>query len=551
MARLKFLLVGLDGATFDVMDPLLAQGRLPHLHALINRGVRGNLRSTLPPVTAPAWSTFMTGVNPGVHGIFQWRTYDPTTYTNVDERIVTSARIAGTTFWDILGGAGYRIGTICVPVTYPPWRVNGFMLSGYPCPDSKRNYTFPEVWGEALPQSYNFSADYFLHASEDEILRNGLAMLKQRTDMAVDLVEQENLDGLVLVLGETDRAQHDFWQYRDPRFPQFKSDRAQRFGDAIDEHYEVADEQVGQLLRLADEHTLVIIMSDHGGGPHPQHHFYPNGWLLNQGFLEVRRDHPGWASQLARHVIGTVRRRLPFEERMRRLLPDGLIHRVRRYHMDLDLVDWSRTRAYHFPMYHPVAGIEINVRGRQPMGVVEPGAEFDRVRAEVMAALREARDPDTHVPIAVEVHRSEEVYSGAYLGIAPDIVYRTGDEHYANTGLPEAWAQPAPLATMTDYFGVHTMDGVLIVAGPAVRPGEEFRGARIKDVAPTLLYALDQPVPRHMDGRVLTELFEPAFVTSQPLRYSEVGVQRQAVAGHSARDEEEMRDKLKGLGYLS
>jgi predicted AlkP superfamily phosphohydrolase/phosphomutase len=182
---------------------------------------------------------------------------------------------------------------------------------------------------------------------------------------------------------------------------------------------------------------------------------------------------------------------------------------------------------------------------------VEPGPEFERVRDEVMEALRLARDPVTGAPIVTEVHRSEEVFSGPYVGIAPDIVYRTGPEHYAEKGLPPEWVQDAPLAEMSEYFGVHTMDGILIAAGPGVRSGGQVTGSSIADVAPTLLYGLGHAVPQHMDGRVLAELFEPEHLAAQPPRVAEVALRKETVVGHSAQEEQDMRDKLRGLGYIS
>ena len=272
---LQLLVLGLDGATFDVARPLLDQGQLPHLQYLIEHGTHGPLRSTLPPVTAAAWSTFMTGVNPAKHGIFQWRTYDPTRYTHLDETVITAERLAGHAFWDALGKAGHRVGVITVPVTYPPWPVNGYMVSGYPCPDVKRNYAYPADWGETLVERYNFDADHYLNARDAKILADGLDMLRKRTDLALDLISQQAIDVCVMVLGEIDRAQHDFFKYADERFPASQAAPAE-LRQAIDSHYKVSDEQVGRLLETLAPDGVVLIISDHGGGPHPTRYFHTN-----------------------------------------------------------------------------------------------------------------------------------------------------------------------------------------------------------------------------------------------------------------------------------
>jgi len=548
---LKLLVIGLDGATWKMITPLMAQGQLPNLQHLMREGSSGPLRSTIPPVTAPAWSSFMTGLNPGKHGIFQWRTYDPTNYTGLDEQIVTAERLAGKTFWDILGRAGYQVGVITVPMTYPPWEVNGYLLAGYPCPNSRRNYTYPPEWGETLPSSYNFAADYYLNASEDEIWRGGREMLERRASLALDLMREEGLDVCVLVLGEIDRAQHDFWKYIDPRFPHYHSTRGEYYREVIADHYRVSDAQVGRLLASVSAETTVIVMSDHGAGPHPPYYFNTNAWLEEHGLLKRKTGgHAVWG-RLLRQGLATARRIIPFEERLRRLLPAKFVHRARSLSLGIADVAWSRTRAYRFPMYHPAEGIEINLRGRQVEGIVEPGAGYEALREEIIAALQAARDPRTGGPIVSAVYRREELYRGEYLGIAPDIVFITAADYKAESGGGEGSITPVPLGTLHKYNGQHCLEGILIAHGPHILKGAHVTRAEIMDIAPTILYALGEAIPTAMDGEALLEIFAPGFSQAHPPRYTETRYKGLAPAeGPSAREAEEMRKKLRGLGYL-
>lgn len=545
---LKLLVLGLDGAAFDFIDPLIGQGRLPHLARLKREGVCGPLRSTLPPVTAAAWSTFMTGVNPGRHGIFQWRTYDPTRYTNLDERVVTADRLAGRTFWDILGRAGQRVAVITVPVTYPPWPINGYMVSGYPCPDAQRNYTYPAEWAASLEESYNFSADHYLHASEEQILQDGLNMLRRRTDLALRLISQEQLDCCVLVLGEIDRAQHDFFKYADPRFSASRQAPA-ALRQAIQRHYEVADEQVGRLLEALAPGGLALIVSDHGGGPHPPRYFHTNAWLRARGWLCATKQRTSSISGLVRQGIARVRRWLPFEEALRRRLPATIVNRARSYTLNIADVDWSHTAAYRFPMYYPAEGIEINLKGRQPQGCIEPGADYERVINQIVQALREVRDPVTGETIVQEVWRRAEIYVGPYLEIAPDVVFVCRSSHRTGVELQGDYVGPVPLDTLQQYNGVHTMDGIFFAHGMGVASGREIVGARLVDIAPTVLYLAGLPLPREMDGRVLTEILV-AQESAAPATYVDTQPQAGSQASVTVEEEDAMLAKLRGLGYV-
>jgi predicted AlkP superfamily phosphohydrolase/phosphomutase len=493
----------------------------------------------------------MTGLNPGKHGIFQWRTYDPTKYTCLDERLMTSSRLAGRTFWDILGSSGYRVGVVTVPMTYPAWAVNGFLLAGYPCPDTKRNYTYPPEWADDLTEPYNFSVDDYVQMPEEAIWKEGLSMLERRTSLAIRLIAEQQVQVCVVVLGEIDRAQHDFWKYTDPRFPAYDTARGQQYHEVIHEHYQVADVQIGRMLQHAGEDTMVVIMSDHGGGPHPARLFQTNAWLRDQGWLvPVARGSVDLSAAL-RSAVGVVRRHLPFEERLRRLLPARIVDRVRRVSMNIADVKWTETQAYRFPMYHPVEGVEINLRGRQPQGIVSPGEEYDALREQIIAALRQARNPADGTLIVRHVYRREELYQGPYLPIAPDIVFVTAPDFKADSGLRGAFATAAPLADLDKYSGLHTMDGIFIARGNLIRGACTVSDMELADLAPTLLYALDEPIPEDMDGRVRADLFAPSVVASRRIRHREPAMASAEVPeGLTPEEEEQMRAKLRALGYV-
>lgn len=544
----RLVIIGLDGATLDLIDPLIAQGRLPNMASLRKEGASGTLRSTLPPVTAAAWSSFMTGLNPAKHGIFQWRTYDPTRYTNLDERVVTAERLAGRTFWDALGRAGNRVAVITVPVTYPTWPVNGYMISGYPCPDAKRNHTYPPEWGESLPQSYNFSADHYLKASDEEILKDGLDMLRRRTDLALALISKDEIDICVMVLGAIDRAQHDFFKYADPCFPAYHA-ASPEFREAINRHYQVADEQVGRLLETLAPDGVTLVISDHGGGPHPPRYFHTNAWLQAHGWLATREGAAVSTTNLFRRSIRAVRQWLPFEETLRRVLPQAIVDRTRSYTLNIANVDWSGTKAYRFPMYHPAEGIEINLKGRQPQGQVEPGTEYERLVGDIMRALRDAHDPATGGPIVQEVYAREEIYDGPYLDIAPDIVFVCCPSHRTGVELRGEFTAPVELGALRKYNGVHTMDGILFAYGEGIARGKEVSGARLIDIAPTVLHLAGLPVPNEMDGRVLTEILTKDRA-AVPVAYVDTEARQSMQVELTPEEEAEMLEKLRGLGYV-
>jgi predicted AlkP superfamily phosphohydrolase/phosphomutase len=422
------------------------------------------------------------------------------------------------------------------------------MISGYPCPDAERNFTYPPEWSQRLSRRYNFSADHYLGASDEEVIEDGLNMMRRRTDLALSLVSDGAIDVCVMVLGAIDRAQHDLFKYAAPRFSAH-GPASRDLRQAINRHYEVADEQVGRLLETLAPGGVALVISDHGGGPHPPRYFHTNAWLRTHGWLAVKGGTTGSRRGILRRGIHTLRQWMPFEESLRRLLPDVIVNRVRRHTLNITDVDWTHTRAYRFPMYYPAEGIEINLRGRQPQGTVEPGAEYEQRVDDIVQALRDARDPETGEPIAREVYCRDEIYRGPYLDIAPDVVFVCHPSHRSDVELRGQFTGPVDLDALRKYNGVHTMDGILFAYGEGITRGKEISGARLVDIAPSVLYLTGLPVPRDMDGRVLTEILTEERSTV-PVEYVDAEDWGSEQAHLTAEDEAAILEKLRGLGYV-
>jgi len=550
----KALIIGLDGATFDVMDPLLAAGELPHLAKLMADGVWGRLRSTLPPNSAPAWTAFLTGKNPGHYGILNFRYLDLHNYSGYTSRFASSAAFAGRTFLDAMSQQGQGVVAYRVPMTYPVWPVRGVMVAGYPTPDRRQAYTFPPELGEEL-------TPIALH-SHDEILGAGVAEERRNADFEIEAIEQTmsrflqagEQDLYVCVSGITDGFQHKFWKYVDPQHSLYDPAEAAQHGDIIAEYYRKLDGMVGRLVAQAGSDWLVIVMSDHGGGPRPGQALNLNAWLQQMGWLQVRTGRKRPLHRATRRLVEWARHSFPFPDWANRHLPERVKLRISEVRSNAGLVDWARTRAYRVDLQYPAQGIEINLRGRQPEGIVELGAEYEALRSEILDALRGLTDPDDGRPLVREAYRREEVYAGPFLEEMPDIVLLT-DPAYQGGDETDLLITEVPHSFLSRFSGDHLMEGVLMMRGEGlIRRGERVEGAEITDLAPTILYALGCPVPQDMDGRVLEEALEPGVLAHHPVVHGKpLGDVREGAATgevYSDEDEEGIRKALEGLGYI-
>ena len=554
----KVLIIGLDGATPELLERWTEEDKLPFLKRIMQAGVYGKLRSVYPPISPAAWTTFATGYNPGKHGVYDFRDYDNRRYSCFADTIVDSNSFAGKSIWDLVGAAGERVGVVTVPVTYPAWKVNGFMISGYPTPDTGKSYTYPPELAKTIPPLVGDAA-FFKSATHHVLLKEMNRLMHLCTDVSIQEMKKDDYSLFIMVVGATDRAHHDWWKYIDPAHPAYDPEQAKLYGNLILEVYQAADACVGKFLDAIDEQTTVIVMSDHGGGAHPAYYFHTNHLLRTLNLLKPNAKataHKGGLKDSFKQFYRSKIRRFPYLEKVYRSLPQSL-KRVAtsidaQTMMNLDVIDWKHTKAYRFPMYPPVEGIMINVAGRQPEGCVQPGEEYEAVRTRILEAVRDLRDPRTGETIVLEAYRREEIYHGERLETAPDLILVTRDAYKGGTAIDELVSE-VPLDVLSKLSGVHRMDGIILAQGPHMRHNATIEGAGIIDVAPTILYTLGMPIPSDMDGKPLAALFEEEYVQQTASSYTDERKFADVASdeyGYTEEEEESVRLKLEALGYL-
>ncbi|HZD10849.1 MAG TPA: alkaline phosphatase family protein, partial [Candidatus Binatia bacterium] len=497
---MKLLIVGIDGATFDLVRPWAREGHLPNLARLMAGGVSADLASTLPPVTSPAWPTFMTGCNPGKHGVFDF--IQP---TGADFSLVNSTKIRQPTIWQRLSAAGLKVGVLNVPVTYPPQKINGFMVTGILSPKSGQICYPPDLiarYRDRLGDYHVAPTMQFKQGIEDSYVQDIYDLIRAHGDWALALMEEEPWDVLMVHFIALDIMMHAMWRYMDASHPRHESGPHQH---AIRDGYRLVDEYVGRLLQRVPPDTTVIVMSDHGFGP--LHKIVNlNVYLMQKGFLKLKRDvvnrlkaaafHLGLTPAGVYHMIETI----GLQNLATRVSKETRNQVVGRF-LSFNNVDWSRTVAYS--MGH-VGQVYLNVAGREPHGIVTP-ENYERTRREVIDALEELRGENGR-PLVSKLILREETYHGQYAKYGPDI-HLVLDE-YNMIAFPLFATQNDIIADqIRGDSGCHRREGVFIARGPGVMAGGQLEEISILDLAPTIMAVLGQPVPEVMDGRVLHQIF--------------------------------------------
>jgi predicted AlkP superfamily phosphohydrolase/phosphomutase len=538
----KAAVIGLDGATFEVIDQLIAVGKLPNLHRLMREGAMGPLRSSVTPNSFPGWTSAATGTSEGRHAIFMPLVRREDNFTL---KAMSTLDIKVKSLWELLSERQHRVGVINDPCSYPALPVNGYLICGMLWPGGEHPYTYPESLAAELRQVVpDYVVDVNLHNKEKEqIAAELLASIDQRLAAMRYLLNRYPVDLFWGVFTESDRAQHRLWAAMDETHPTHNQ-QPQSLRQTIPQIYEKLDYCVGQLVAQLGPDTTIFVVSDHGFGPFYVAFDTPR-WLLDQGYLVEQGEKARLKSALRK--LGVLDEVASVYQAVKRPFQKEISYGSRKLQEQQQAtvdyfakVDWRQTRAY----YTLDGGIRLNLQGREPQGIVKPGAEAEALKREIQEKLAARRLPNG-APMFRYVLRQEEAFDGPYRHYAPDLIIATNYNGYCGPLNSDKYLLPSNHNT-----GEHTPDGIFIAYGKNIQPGLRLTGANLKDVTPTVLFHMNEALTPEMDGRALLEIFTPEFLATHSIRRQGTSYKETLPVDAGDHLDEEIADKLRSLGYM-
>lgn len=455
----KLFVIGLDCA-----EPSLVFDRwreeLPHLRQLMETGAYGELESTIPPITVPAWSCMLTGKDPGELGFYGFRNRADYSYHQMT--IATSAAVKHARLWGRASASGKRVVVVNVPQTYPPRPLNGYLVTSFLTPSTFSQYTYPpslKVEIARVVGDYQLDVQDFRTEDKDDLLRQIYDMTEKRCQLVKHFLRTKPWDFFMWVEMGVDRIHHGLWKYMDPTHP--KHEPGNRYQDAIRDYYHYLDDQIGEMLELVPDGAAVLVMSDHGAQPMEGGICF-NEWLMHEGYLVLEDQ------------------------------PQGIVPLVKCE------IDWQRTRAWGSGGYY--GRLFLNVEGREPQGVIPPEA-YDATRDELIARLEALTDPEGR-HIGTRVFKPEVVYRQIN-NIPPDLIVYFGNLAWRSVGSVGL----DTVHTFENDSGPddanHAQNGLFILSAPGLAGQGRVPAQSWQAIAPTMLELLGLEVPPDMEGESL------------------------------------------------
>ncbi len=528
----KIIVIGLDGASFDFLDGWMEKGFLPNLKFLCDNGARAVLQSVIHPISPSAWASMLTGVNPGKHGVYDWR---------YKGKYLSSLDIKAPRLWEYAEKEGITCGIMNVPLSFPPQKINGYMITGMLTPSLKSDFTYPkELKHEILTKFGDYQViprQVFRKGSEDKFLKDLLQMTKNHKNIIRYLLKNHKKDINFFVFMTTDFAQHKFWK---------EMEEGGKYKDAILQIYKEIDKFLGELLTEYQD-DLFFIVSDHGAGRYLKE-VNINQILMREGLLKLKDDlttnikvfiaYTGIIMKIYRFLnklgLGNLAMLIP--KKKRQDIIDSFI--------SPQDIDWKRTYAYAEGYLGKIFINKEKVKGK----------DYKKLREKIKEILLNIKDPETGEKVTDKVYFKEELYWGPYLEEAPDIIFIMKNYSYVQS--EEIGIGVKELFKNSPYedTGQHRLNGIFVAYKPGViEEGKVLEKITIMDVMPTLLYAAGAPIPEGIDGKPVLDAFTQEFKEKNPVRYKDYGLKPEFKEEKVFTKEEEagIKEMLKNLGYIT
>ncbi len=463
----KVLVLGIDGA-----PPQFVFGKwldeLPNLKKLVETGAYGRIKSTIPPTTCMAWTAIFSGKDASDFGIYRYNKRDGFSYSH--KELINSHDVKTEMIWDLLTKEGKRSYVIGVPVTYPIRKpINGNMVTGFMTPEFNEQSVYPSEFKEEIKSllggDYMFDLNTGLasykNMEKEELLKRTSEMTKQQFQVLKHLIKRNDWDFATLVLIGSDRLEHTMWAHFDETARGYEKDSP--FKDALKEHFIQIDQELGEVLELIDEDTIVIVSSDHGMDK-MNFRLNFNDWLIKEGYL---------------------------------VLKESLDKPVK---FNPELVDWSKTKAYSTGFYQSM--IHLNIKGREPEGIVEE-ENYNQIVTELKQKLLEIKG-DQGQEMDNKVYLAREIFSGEYAKYAPDIIFYA-DNLKAGTSSEIGYGSLYAERTLVgkDHAG-HASLGIFVISGAGIPRTGNLGTVSIYDVMPTMLSKLGVMLPEGLRGKEIS-----------------------------------------------
>ncbi len=524
----RLLIIGWDGADWEIVNDLIERGDLPNVGRMIEEGAAGNLDSTTPSHSWAAWSTFLTGMNPGSHGVFDFVERDP---KEPRRRIPVSSRSIKTpTFFERLSEAGHEVRLGNIPVTFPPTPVRGRIIAGVTVPPGS-SFVYPEEWAAELRERAPFPVNGMewtrFRDDPEALAREAKGLVERRTD-SFECLLGGKWKVATCVYVAPDRLQHPLASYLMPSHPDYPRLVDGTTARAVRDVYRTLDSSIERLRVAAGTDATVMLMSDHGFRPIDR--ACNLGAVLNElGFSASLRSTTARNAVLRSSIVGTIAKRRVGQALKKRLRSPSRI-------------DWKATVAYESALGF---GVSVNLKGREPDGIVDP-KDYEKVLGEVHDALLNFTEAGTSERPVGFVARKEDLYKGSYRGLAPDLIVES-NPLWAFSRLHQ------PTERIDWPSGTHRRRGILIAHGNGIERGS-LGDRHIADIAPTALAFSGTALGPDLEGEVIEEIAgttaPTAVLASNTFADGDPKDSSQGLTELTQEEQESISSHLRSLGYI-